>query len=222
MTALIDLMIALVLAYGLYCGARRGLVLTVCALMAVIVAFAGAGWLTTQFVSPIAKELEPRLTAAITSYAAAWLDPGNNVGFPDVQAVLSRWERLGDLLRTAGLYTQLSERLCIAIRSGVTTLISNAAGALCAAMLLSLLRMVGFVVGFSAIVLICSVASRQLNLITHLPVVHQMNGLGGGFAGLAVSGTLIAAVVWVLGYWDGLLSPVLLTQSRLLRFFLLF
>ena len=67
-----DLAILAILVFFTWLGSRRGLVLTLCSLLAVFVALIGASFLSDTLAEPVAKAIEPMVTSSIhdtvTSY----------------------------------------------------------------------------------------------------------------------------------------------------------
>ena len=67
-----DIGIAAVLLFFVWLGYRKGLVLTLCSLLAVFVALIGASFLSNALAEPVAKAIEPAVASSIhdtvTSY----------------------------------------------------------------------------------------------------------------------------------------------------------
>ena len=57
----LDIVIAAVLVYCFVLGVRRGLILTLCSLLAVLLALVGGWYLSTHYAAPLQEKLEPVL-----------------------------------------------------------------------------------------------------------------------------------------------------------------
>ena len=105
---LFDLIVLAVLVIFTLRGAWRGLVLSLCSLLAVVVAFAGASFLARTVSPMVAQALEPRFAAAIETRLEDALEQRVAEG---EQAVLTTedvpLEGVLDILRDMGLYQNL-------------------------------------------------------------------------------------------------------------------
>ena len=96
-----DIGIAAVLLFFVWLGYRKGLVLTLCSLLAVFVALIGASFLSNALAEPVAKAIEPIVTSRIhdtvTSYyqrsPAENTSSGRRTGWPSSpwRSCWSRW-----------------------------------------------------------------------------------------------------------------------------------
>lgn len=214
------LVLAVLLIFALV-GAHRGLILSLCGLLAVIVAFVGAGFLAQTFSPMVADALEPQFAAAIEEQLNASLQAQAEAG---QEAVLSSddvpLEGVLDALREMGFYETLISSLDRAVESGMTAAAASAAAAVAAAIAQSAAYLILFLVGFAVILLAWKLLSRALDLVARLPGLHFLNKTGGAVFGLIQACILLFIAAWLLQFFGQALPRELVDQTVLLKFFM--
>ena len=214
------LVLAVLLIFALV-GAHRGLILSLCGLLAVIVAFVGAGFLTQTFSPMVADALEPQFAAAIEEQLNASLQAQAEAG---QEAVLSSddvpLEGVLDALREMGFYETLISSVDRAVESGMTAAAASAAAAVAAAIAQSAAYLILFLVGFAVILLAWKLLSRALDLVARLPGLHFLNKTGGAVFGLIQACILLFIAAWLLQFFGQALPRELVDQTVLLKFFM--
>lgn len=173
-----DLILVATLLFFAQLGAKKGLVLTLFSLAAVVVSMLGG--------TVVSRILSPALTAQVAPLLQRFLEEQLSSG----ALILSQSE---------GFLGQLVQQL---LQSGVwTTEMPGFLAALSEAAADAVLRPLTFLVGFVLVMVAWTLVSRALDLIARLPVLHQLNTLGGFLVG-AVKGALLfaiaALVIWNL------------------------
>lgn len=166
-----DLILVGVLLLFALLGARKGLVLSLCSLVAVVVALVGGSLLSQA------------LTPTVTGYLA-----------PPVLAFLEEQLASGALLlsQQEGFLGSLILQLT---QSGTWTVdMPGFAAALAQSVAQAVAAPVLFLLGFLVVLLAWTLLSHALDLISRLPVLHQLNTAGGFLFG-AVKGALLLAVI---------------------------
>ncbi len=214
------LVLAVLLIFALV-GAHRGLILSLCGLLAVIVAFVGAGFLAQTFSPMVADALEPQFAAAIEEQLNASLQAQAEAG---QEAVLSSddvpLEGVLDALREMGFYETLISSVDRAVESGMTAAAASAAAAVAAAIAQSAAYLILFLVGFAVILLAWKLLSRALDLVARLPGLHFLNKTGGAVFGLIQACILLFIAAWLLQFFGQALPRELVDQTVLLKFFM--
>lgn len=232
---LFDFAILVLLAILMIRGAYRGLVLTLCGLVAVILAFVGASFLADAGAPAVAKYLEPKLAAAIETRLEAQIEdtqwttgtgelippavdgvpsaaPGGVPEFP-LQDVL-------DVLKDMGLYEDLVATIEKAVDQGMTEVAASAAAAVAAAVASSVAYMIIFLASFVIILLLWTALSHALDLVSRLPGLNTLNRTGGALLGLVKGCILLFLCAWVLRYSGNLIPEETVAQTHLLQFFM--
>lgn len=207
-TYIFDIAIIIILAFFAWRGAKKGLILTLCGLLGLFVAFFGAQFISTQFHGHVAQIVEPAIYQAIrgaepqqntqenTSQPPSISVPGSK---PQEENPTYTLEQLLDSMEEKGLFTgfsyfldQAKEEESIPSEGGLAV-----ASAL-ADYLSNLVARAGlFALSFLLILIIWFLASHILDLAFHLPILAAVNTVGGLVAGLAKAVLVIFVLVWL-------------------------
>ena len=214
------LVLAVLLIFALV-GAHRRLILSLCGLLAVIVAFVGAGFLAQTFSPMVADALEPQFAAAIEEQLNASLQAQAEAGQEAVPSSDDVPPEGGlDALREMGFYETLISSVDRAGESGMTAAAASAAAAVAAAIAQSAAYLILFLVGFAVILLAWKLLSRALDLVARLPGLHFLNKTGGAVFGLIQACILLFIAAWLLQFFGQALPRELVDQTVLLKFFM--
>ena len=202
-------------------GARRGLILSLCGLLAFVVAFLGASFAARTLSPVVADALEPKFAAAIEEQLNESIRQQAEAG---EAAVLSPddvpLEGVLDALREMGFYETLINTVDRAVESGMTAVAASAAAAVAAAIAQSAAYLILFLLGFFLILLAWRLLSRALDLVGRLPGLHFLNKTGGGLFGLVQGCIILFVAAWLLQFFGQMLPRELVEQTVLLKFFM--
>ena len=217
-----DIAIAVILILFAWRGASRGFVLSLCGLLAVVVAFVGASFLASLLAPKVGAALEPRFAQAIEERLeeqfqqsvpegdTAGLTEGENYPMQDVLSVL----------RDMGLYEDLVNTIDQAVQDGMTAVAANAAAAVAAAIAQSVAYTVIFTVAFALILIAWKVFSHAVDLVAKLPGLNFLNKTGGAAMGLIKGVLILFLAAWLIQYSGKLIPEETVQQTHLLRFFM--
>ena len=202
-------------------GARRGLILSLCGLLAFVVAFLGASFSARTLSPVVADALEPKFAAAIEEQLNESIRQQAEAG---EAAVLSPddvpLEGVLDALREMGFYETLINTVDRAVESGMTAVAASAAAAVAAAIAQSAAYLILFLLGFFLILLAWRLLSRALDLVARLPGLHFLNKTGGALFGLVQGCIILFVAAWLLQFFGQMLPRELVEQTVLLKFFM--
>ena len=214
-----DLAILAILALFTWLGYRRGLILTLCSLLAVFVALIGASFLSAVLAEPAAKAVEPivqqriqeALTEAIQNTDFISVDGGVAEAPEDLPlaAVI-------DQLKESKLYRGFADAFQKAVDNGTAELATHAAQALAHFVAVQIARIVIFAVAFFAVLIAWFFFSHALDLVAHLPVLSSANHWGGGAVGLLKGALVLFIAGWLC---KDSFPPEAVEQTILLKFF---
>lgn len=211
-----DILILVVLAVFALWGLRRGFIMTLCSLAALLVALAGSLLVTNLLAPTVAGWLEPALQPTITAAVEDALPA------EAAQAGLST-DQLLALLEQADLPFGLEEYMAQLVQElpsvSSQTLVEEAAASLTQRAALLIAQGLVFLICFIAILILWQLLARSLNLVAKLPGLHFLNKLGGLALGAVRGGILVFACLWLLRSC-GFLSQQTVDDSVLLSFFL--
>ena len=194
---IIDLVLAAVLAVFALLGARKGLIRSLMALVSVVVALIGATLLTAMFVEPVTDLVYPKVEERVLEQFERDI-PSDALAAED-----------GDLSAGGLLPDELSEALDTLKRfgvsddaiDGVTKSVTDSAvsAAERAAYLLvkTIVQAALFLAFFLALMLLLRLLTHGLDRLFSLPVLAQLNGLGGAALSL-IEGALLIFLIVVL------------------------
>ena len=202
-------------------GARRGLILSLCGLLAFVVAFLGASFAARTLSPVVADALEPKFAAAIEEQLNESIRQQAEAG---EAAVLSPddvpLEGVLDALREMGFYETLINTVDRAVESGMTAAAASAAAAVAAAIAQSAAYLILFLLGFFLILLAWRLLSRALDLVARLAGLHFLNKTGGALFGLVQGCIILFVAAWLLQFFGQVLPRELVEQTVLLKFFM--
>ena len=215
-----DIAIAAILIFFIWLGCRKGLVLTLCSLLAVFVALIGATFLSDALAGPVAQAIEPAITGSIhdtvTSYYQRVPEADTSTQDGDDWLAQLPLEELLEPLKDSKFFQGFAEAFQKAADGKAADIVTHAAQALAHFVAVQIARIVIFTVAFFAMLIAWFFFSHTLDLVAHLPVLYTANRWGGGIAGL-VKGILVLLIAgWLL---RDSLPPEAVRQTLLLKLF---
>ena len=218
MTAIIvDIVLVAILLFFLWRGKEKGLILSLCGLLAVLVAVVGADLISDALAPRVAQAMEPRFAAAIEETLGQELEDRLAQSDAQVDGVL------GDILSAiqgTSLYQSISDAVHQAVEQGIDEVGETLGAVIAQAIALSVARMLLFFVSFVLLLAVWFLLSHALDLAFRLPVLSTLNGLGGAALGLLKGMVLLFVAGWLLNYFGGIVPPELVEQTRVLKFFM--
>ncbi len=197
MAYIFDVAIVLLLAFFAWRGASKGLILSLCGLAAVFVAFFAAQFVSDTFCEPVGNILRPIVIQTVRGAdAEPEVDPEN----PEAGYTVD--ELLGSI-QEKGLFEGFSEFLEQAVATdtvghGPLSPLDALAGYLSKGIAKALL----FGLVFIAVQLAWFLVSHALDLAFKLPILAEVNLAGGVIIGFAKGILLVIVLVW-LGQLSG-------------------
>lgn len=208
MAIFVDIFMAACLLLALVLGVRQGFLQSLARVTIVIVALLGAAWLAEHLADPAAKWLEPMLTEKIQQQmdgqAAAADDPSLAAA---------------GLLETFGFSGEALDKLVESATEKAQEVGQTLLSAVVSTVLRSVAYAVVYLVSFLLLLLLLRLLLAPLHLFTKLPVVHGINAVMGGALGLVKGALLLFFAVWLLRRLQIWITPELISQTYILRFF---
>lgn len=220
---LFDLAILAILALFVWRGAARGFVLTLCGLVAAVVALLGASLLANLLAPKVGQALEPTFAQMIQEQLEESIANTDYTGIAGDVAATPDEVPLGgvlEVLRDMGFYEELIDTVENAVQGGLTQAAAGAAAAVASAIAQSVAYAILFLIGFILILLVWTILSHALDLVTRLPGLHTLNKAGGAVIGLLKGGIILFVAAWVLRFFGGLIPQETVEKTILLKFFL--
>ena len=208
MAIFVDIFMAACLLLALVLGVRQGFLQSLARVAIIIVALLGAAWLAEHLADPAAKWLEPMLTEKIQQQMDG---QGAAADDPSLAAA--------GLLETFGFSGEALEKLVESATEKAQEVGQTLLSAVVSTVLRSVAYAVVYLVSFLLLLLLLRLLLAPLHLFTKLPVVHGINAVMGGALGLVKGALLLFFAVWLLRRFQIWITPELISQTYILRFF---
>lgn len=213
MPIILDILVIAILILFIALGAHRGFILTLCSLVAVIVALVGANLLADALAPKVAQALEPRIEQSIQQ---ALEEKAQEVSAQDGLGVV---DAMAALREKGGLYEWAADSLEEALKSApVGDAIAHQAAAAATAVAEQLARGILFSVVFLLILIAWFFLSHALDLVARLPGLSALNQTLGGLLGFVKGLLILWLLFWILGPLTGVISTETVAQTHLLLF----
>ena len=213
--AVFDVILFLIVVLFAALGVRRGLVLTVCGLLSIVVALGGAKVAADSLSPMVAEAITPRITATVEGRLE------KNVSDSVKDAGETAKDSLSGILSIFGnsdTYEKASQQLQEAIQSGLKPSLESAAKSVAKDLAQPVAWWAVYGLSFCLILLVWELVSKLLDLVAKLPVLNLANRLMGGGVGL-LKGALVVGLVCVLVLRFGLVTAAETKESVFLQFF---
>lgn len=210
---LIDILIVAALVFFAWRGERKGFILTLCSLVAVLVAFIGATLITNATAPKVAEYIQPKLEQSIQQSLE---EKAQEVSAVDSLGVA---EAMAALRAKGGVYEWAADSLEEALRSTplLSESIAQQAAKAAAALAGQLSRSILFPISFLLLLIAWAFISHALDLVSKLPVINSLNHGLGGAMGLIKGIVVVYVAVWVLCGPAGAITPQMAQETHLLR-----
>ena len=210
---LLDLVILGLLVYWCVMGFRRGLILSLCSLLAVVVALAGGWYLANHAYEPLAEQLEPIILPVVNERADEAISS-------EASGLVPSEETASDQAATdqssSGPLSILSGSLQNQVGQQLENFKNNAVQQLAASIAQTVAKAVLFLVGFLVVLLVWNILFHALHLVAKLPGLHLLNKVLGGAFGLVKGVLLLMVAQWLLCDLLGWIPSEIAQQSHLL------
>lgn len=208
-----DVVIVAILLVFFFLGRKKGLVLTLCGLAAVFVAFFGARMATQALTPRVTEAIQPHIHIAVTEHLGSGLELSLDELLNDQDSLLA------EALKALGLHDTLVGSVETAIEENAAHQVADAATAVSTAVARVVAGVLIFIAAFLVLLLLWSLVSRLLDLAARLPVINFLNRTLGGIAGLIKGCLLLFLAAWVLRLTDAIIPRQAVENTTLLRFF---
>ena len=208
MAIFVDLFMAAILLLALVLGIRQGFVQSLARVAIVIVALLGAAWLAEHLADPAAKWLEPVLTEKLQQQMSGQPAAADD---PSLAAA--------GILETFGFSGDTLDEMVRSVTEKAQEVGQTLLSAVVSTVLRSVAYAVVYLVSFLLLLLLLRLLLAPLHLFTKLPGVHGVNALMGGALGLIKGALLLFFAVWLLRRLQLWITPELISQTYILRFF---
>lgn len=230
MNAVLTLSLLLIVLLCIWSGYKRGLILGVLSILAIIISIYGANLLSTTYSYEVIDALRPFASGYVETtindkvraeYDIAGVETAS-ISVDDYLAAHPD-EVLPFCTRTfehLGIHTKTAERLAVDTEQYAAKQEMDIREALVEILCLRITYVVGFILAFILILIILTVIGNLPNLSFKIPDMDLLNDIGGLVLGL-VQGLLFCFIVtWALKFTGILIPQETLAESGVLSWFM--
>ncbi len=208
---LIDILIVAALVFFAWRGERRGFILTLCSLVAVLVAFVGATIITNAAAPKVAEYIQPKLEQSIQETLDEKAQEVDLIDYFQAEDVMAALREKG------GVYEWAADSLEDILRDADFSSYTQQAAKTAAALAGQLSRSILFPIVFLLLLIAWFFVSHALDLVSKVPVINSLNHGLGGAIGLIKGVVVVYVAVWLLCGPLGAISPQMTQETHLLR-----
>ena len=208
---LIDILIVAALVFFAWRGERRGFILTLCSLVAVLVAFVGATIITNAAAPKVAEYIQPKLEQSIQETLDEKAQEVDLIDYFQAEDVMAAPREKG------GVYEWAADSLEDILRDADFSSYTQQAAKTAAALAGQLSRSILFPIVFLLLLIAWFFVSHALDLVSKVPVINSLNHGLGGAIGLIKGVVVVYVAVWLLCGPLGAISPQMTQETHLLR-----
>lgn len=212
MSIIIDLVLIAIVAYCAWNGYRKGFIMGISGILALVIAFYGAQIVADTYSQEFTSMLKP-FVSGIVDGAVADVQEENSQQYNDNDVYGVTYDALGNIgvLKTAAedIAQEISERV---ERTG-QTMREEIVNVLCS----KIAYVLTAVVVFLLILIVFTVLANILNLAFKMPGLEAINEIAGGAFGFVKGAVIIVTIAWVMRYLGVLIDEDIVNKTILLE-----
>lgn len=218
LSIIIDIILLVVLALFIRGGYKKGFILSVSGVIALIIAFYGAGLVAGAYSHKFTPMLEPIISGIVEKSVSETREEysADPAQAPEDENELDTIG-MGSLLNL-GIFKGTASKIIEDLKENISDAGHSFKTAVASRITESVTYIITFIVVFLLIIILFSIAANLLNLAFRLPGLDLLNNAGGMVLG-AVKGILVLfALAWVMRYCIGVFPEDALDKTYILRF----
>lgn len=212
MSIIIDLVLIAIVAFCAWNGYRKGFIMGISGILALVIAFYGAQIVADTYSQEFTSMLKP-FVSGIVDGAVADVQEENSQQYSDNDVYGVTYDALGNIgvLKSAAedIAQEISERV---ERTG-QTMREEIVNVLCS----KIAYVLTAVVVFLLILIVFTILANILNLAFKMPGLESINEIFGGIFGFAKGAVIIVAIAWVMRYLGVLIDEDIINKTILLE-----
>lgn len=229
MHILIDIAIVVIIAGAVWTGYRKGFVLGICGILAIVISFYGANLIADTYYEEFTPILEPFVGGLVDVSVDKTLNPSKN----DEEDPDSFFSYTGETNTKEAVYTVtlmslgrfgLSESAAKPIADIMATQLSEIGPtfrtALTSRLCNTLTKALAFTIVFLLFIIVFTVAANLLNLKLTVPGLDLVNNLIGAGVGFVKAWFIVSLIAWIMRYAGVLFFAEAAQKTWILKFFM--
>jgi len=194
---IVDIVLLLIVLLFAILGAHKGMVLTLCSLVSIVLGFLGGSYLADLLTPYLASQAAPLLENFVQQHITAFLTGADAA----VQGEGLLWNLLREMMEEGLISAEpVAAELAVSLAEAI-------------------IYPILFLLAFVLILIVCWFIAHALDLVARLPVLNTLNALGGFLLGL-VKGLLLVVVLvpLLLQLLNSYIPADILEGSRILAY----
>lgn len=212
MSLIIDLILIAIVAFCAWNGYRKGFIMGISGILALIVAFYGAQIVADTYSQEFTSMLKPFVSGVVDA-AVADVQIGGEEGYDNEEVYEVTYDALGNIgiLKSAArdIANEIAERV---ERTG-QTMREEIVSVLCS----KIAYVLTSVIVFLLILIVFTVIANILNLAFKMPGLEFINETLGALFGFAKGAIIVVAIAWVMRYLGVLVDEDIVNKTILLE-----
>lgn len=212
MSLIIDLILIAIVAFCAWNGYRKGFIMGISGILALIIAFYGAQIVADTYSQEFTSMLKPFVSGVVDA-AVADVQIGGEGGYDNEEVYDVTYDALGNIgiLKSAArdIANEIAERV---ERTG-QTMREEIVSVLCS----KIAYVLTSVIVFLLILIVFTVIANILNLAFKLPGLEFINETLGALFGFAKGAIIVIAIAWVMRYLGVLVGEDVVNKTMLLE-----
>ena len=214
MALIVDALIITVAVFLIFHGAKRGLILSLGSFLSLLVAFFGARYVVDLLAPPVSEFLAGYIENSLFKQLS-------ELELPAGEELAALLDALPEIVKKYLLSQETANQIAVTVsnmleglRDDLISAVSkNTAGLIAEVVAETVISVVSFIV----LLVVCSLVTRFLDAVCHLPLLREANQLCGAVFGTAHAAVLVLLFAWFVGKTHFLISEELLEETYVLK-----
>ncbi len=212
MSLIIDLILIAIIAFCAWNGYRKGFIMGISGILALIVAFYGAQIVADTYSQEFNSMLKPFISGIVDS-AVAKVQEDTVGSFDDEDVYEVTYDALGNIGILKSAAHDIADEIAQKVERTGQTMREEIVSVLCS----KISYILTAVVVFLLILIVFTVIANIINLAFKLPGLEFINELFGALFGFAKGAVIVVAIAWVMRFLGVLVDEAIVNKTVLLE-----
>lgn len=221
-----DIVLIAIIVYNIWTGWRRGLILSVFSIIALVIALVGANLVADTFHEEFTDIVDPFIGGVVDTFVNGELTETDENG--SVVSVISDTdatvEQKHGIVLNVLLSLGLSEKEANSYTEEICSKLQQTGGSISAqvteTMTDAFTYAAVFIIAFFLLLIIFIAIGNLINLAFRIPGVRFVNEIGGGVFGLVRGLIIVMLIAWLMSFLGLVLPDGFIENSRVLAYFI--
>jgi uncharacterized membrane protein required for colicin V production len=216
MNIILDLLLIGILALCVWNGYRKGLILGISGILALVVAFYGANLIAETYSSEFRSMVEPFI-AGLVDKAVDETTEDENAAVGEIADADQVYHISFDSLKRLGILKSAASNLADELKEEVDQIGGRLKTAMIHKLSVTLSYVAVLVIVFLLIVILFTVIANLVNLAFKLPGLELINDIGGAVFGLLKGLIFLFAIAWLIRFLGFIIPESTLNKTIVLK-----